>query len=207
MQNIAVTELDVGGGLGLPLGDITGFPSIDEFVFTITAMVRKQFELQNLELPSLLLEPGRSIVGEAGTTLYTIGAVKEMPEGIVYAAVNGGMGDNIRPCLYGATYRALLANKPLQAAMQKVKVVGKFCEAGDVLIEEILLPIPQRGDVLALLDTGAYHYSMASNYNRIPIPGMVLLHDGKADWIVRPQSYEQMPQSDLLPRHLSSRPS
>lgn len=203
-EGLHTAELDIGGGLGLPAEHLSSAQSIRAFVHDLSQFASEIFAERNLDYPTLLLEPGRSIVAEAGTTLYTIGAVKEMPDGSICAAVNGGMGDNIRPCLYGATYKAVLANKAAEPATSRVKLVGKFCEAGDVLIENIALPLPERGDVVALLTTGAYHYSMASNYNRIPIPGMLLLHDGKADWIVKPQSYEQMPQGDMLPEHLCS---
>lgn len=143
-----------------------------------------------------MFEPGRSIVGEAGTTIYKIGSTKTSKNQI-FAAVNGGMNDNIRSSLYQAKYHAVIANKMNEAANTDTKIVGKSCESGDVLIEQIFLPTPVRGDILAIFSTGAYNYSMASNYNRIPVPGMALVKSGKVEWIVKPQTLEDIIRNDL----------
>ena len=153
-------------------------------------------------MPALVIEPGRSIVGEAGITLYTVGSTKDIPGLRNYAAVDGGMTDNIRPALYGAAYTAKVANNADAAADKVVTICGKCCESGDILIKDISLPALKQGDVLALFTTGAYCYTMASNYNRNPVPGVLFLDNGKAEWAVKPQSYENMTAGDVIPESL-----
>ena len=150
-----------------------------------------------MEQPFILLEPGRSIVGEAGITLYEIGSIKEIPGIRTYVAIDGGMTDNIRPVLYGAKYDFLLANKMDLPPVRKVTVAGRCCESGDVLGKDILLPECGRGDLLAVLSTGAYHYSMASNYNRVPRPAVVMVRDGQARLAVRRESLEDLARNDI----------
>ncbi len=143
------------------------------------------------------MEPGRSIVGEAGITLYTVGAVKDIPGIRKYVSVDGGMGDNPRYALYQAEYEAAVANRPAGEPRELVTVVGKYCESGDILIKDIELPRVQPGDTLAVLSTGAYNYSMASNYNRMPRPAVVMVNQGRDTLIVRRESYEDLIRNDL----------
>ena len=157
-------------------------------------------------LPRLVLEPGRSIVGPAGTTLYTVGNIKRIPGVRTYLAVDGGMTDNPRVALYQAVYEGVLANKMNEPLTEVVTVTGKCCESGDTLIWDLPLAAPEPGDLLAVFDTGAYNYSMASNYNRLPRPAVVLVADGEAELIVRRETYEQLIQNDLMPERLKVKP-
>jgi diaminopimelate decarboxylase len=197
-QKISVNELNLGGGLGIVYTSGDKKSEIEYFVKTISQHLTAKLTENNLPLPKLMLEPGRSIIGEAGTTIYKIGSTK-ISKNQIFAAVNGGMNDNIRPSLYQAKYHAVIANKMHEAPIVDTKIVGKSCESGDVLIEQIMLPNPKRGDILAVFSTGAYNYSMASNYNRLPVPGMVLVNNGKIDWIVKPQTLEDVIRNDVLP--------
>lgn len=150
-----------------------------------------------LRRPAVILEPGRSIVGDAGVTLYTVGSVKTIPGVKNYVSVDGGMTDNPRYSLYGAEYTVLLANRADASADFSASVVGRCCESGDIIQENVPLPKPQRGDFLAVLTTGAYNYSMASNYNRIPRPPIVLLRDGRDRLAVRRETFADLLQYDL----------
>lgn len=202
-KKIIIEELNLGGGLGIVYTCDDKKIEIEDFVREISIYLANKLEEQNLPLPRLMFEPGRSIVGEAGTTIYKIGSTK-IRGGQVLAAVNGGMNDNIRPSLYQAKYCAVIANKMNESATINTKIVGKSCESGDVLIEQILLPNIKRGDILAVFSTGAYNYSMASNYNRLPVPGMVLVRNGKTDWIVKPQTLADIIKNDVLPESLAN---
>jgi diaminopimelate decarboxylase len=198
-------ELDLGGGLGIRYLKDDDPPSIADLAEVICTAVKSEFKRRNLPLPRLFVEPGRSIVGEAGVTLYTIGVVKDIPGVRKYVAVDGGMSDNPRPALYGAKYEVLLANKADQPATESVTIAGKHCET-DTLVEEAVLPPVEVGDHLAVLSTGAYHYSMASNYNRFPKPAVVLVCEGQDDVIVRRQTLEEVIAQDCLPVRLDGSP-
>ncbi|HBN12577.1 MAG TPA: diaminopimelate decarboxylase, partial [Clostridiales bacterium] len=150
----------------------------------------------------LVIEPGRSIVGEAGITLYTVGSVKEIAGIKTYVAVDGGMFENPRYALYRADYTALIVDKADENCTQKVTIAGKCCESGDVIAADVSMPQVKRGDVLAVLSTGAYNYSMASNYNRNPIPPVIFVQNGEAEYVVKPQSYEDIIRNDLIPERL-----
>ena len=200
-KKIIINELNLGGGLGIVYTCKDKKIEIEDFIKTISQHLTAKLAEKNLPLPKLMLEPGRSIVGEAGTTIYKIGSTK-VSKNQIFASVNGGMNDNIRPALYQAKYHAVIANKMYEAPIVDTKIVGKSCESGDVLIEQILLPTPNRGDILAIFSTGAYNYSMASNYNRLPVPGMVLVKNGKADWIVKSQTLKDIMRDDVLPDRL-----
>ena len=152
--------------------------------------------------PYLLVEPGRSIVGEAGITLYTVGTIKDIPGVKKYVAVDGGMFENPRYALYQAKYTAVLANRANEEAAEIVSVAGKCCESGDIVCANVSLPPAKPGDLLAVLSTGAYNYSMASNYNRNLVPPVVLVRNGKADYIVKPQTYEDLIRNDVVPGYL-----
>lgn len=186
-------ELDLGGGLAIAYQPEDPVVSPDEM---IAAIYRA---LPNPEL-KLKVEPGRYLVGEAGVTLYTVGSSKEIPGVRKYVAVDGGMTDNPRVALYDAKYHAVVANKANAPKEEKVSIAGKCCESGDMLIYDIDLPRLEAGDILAIFSTGAYNYSMASNYNLLPRPAMVFISSGKAELVVRRETYE-----DLLLRDLAIR--
>ncbi len=190
-------ELNLGGGLGIRYTKEDSPPSISKYAKAIAREVIKRCRKYNLDLPRLMVEPGRSIVGEAGTTLYKIGSIKDIPNIRRYVAIDGGMTDNPRPALYSARYEAILANKARRRKKEIVTIVGKCCESGDVLIWDIKLPRIESGDLLAVLSTGAYNYSMASNYNRLPRPATVLVRGGRAKLIVRRETYEDIIKCDL----------
>ena len=148
-------------------------------------------------MPKILMEPGRSIVADAGLTLYSVGSVKTITGYKSYASVDGGMGDNPRYALYGSLYSALIANKADKEASFKCTIAGKCCESGDLIAEDIKLQECEKGDILAVLTTGAYNYSMASNYNRIPRPPIVILKDGKSRIGVKRETYEDVVKNDM----------
>lgn len=195
-------ELNLGGGLGIryTAGDVKMNPA--DFSAWLGSFVKEEAAKRGYPEPLLLIEPGRSIVGEAGTTLYTIGATKEIPGIRTYVSVDGGMSDNPRVALYQAKYEAIVANRASEAPALTVSVAGKCCESGDMLIWDLKVPQYRPGDVLAVFSTGAYNYSMASNYNRLPRPAMVLVCDGKADLIVQRETYEDLVRLDTMPSRL-----
>src|SRR5699024_10252553 len=156
----------------------------------------KEAAKYRLKMPEIWIEPGRSLVGEAGTTLYSIGSQKDIPNIRKYVAVDGGMSDNIRPALYEAKYEALLANRPNDPKEEKVSIAGKCCESGDMLIWDLSLPKTSENDILAVFSTGAYGYSMASNYNRIPRPAVVFVENGKDRLVIRRETYEDLIRLD-----------
>lgn len=196
-------ELNLGGGLGIRYVD--GDVSMDPKAYAehLGASVRREAERLGYPLPTLMVEPGRSIVGEAGTTLYTLGSIKEIPGIRTYVSVDGGMADNPRVALYGAKYEAIVANKALAAPEGKVSIAGKCCESGDMLIWDLDAPRIEPGDLLAVFSTGAYNYSMASNYNRLPRPAAVLVYEGRADLIVARESYADLVRNDRIPERLA----
>ncbi|AVX20354.1 MULTISPECIES: diaminopimelate decarboxylase [Carboxydocella] len=194
--------LNLGGGFGIYYAEGDEPASIAAYGQLVRESVLAGCEERDLPLPRLVVEPGRSIIGPAGTTLYTVGSVKEIPGVRTYIAVDGGMGDNPRPALYQSRYSALLANKADQPAEIVVSVAGKYCESGDMLIWDLAVPRTEPGDILAVFCTGAYNYSMAMNYNRVPRPAAVLVKDGQADLIIRRESYADLVQNDVIPERL-----
>jgi diaminopimelate decarboxylase len=152
---------------------------------------------RGISLPKILMEPGRSIVAPAGITVYTVGAVKEIPGIRTYISVDGGMCDNPRYILYQSKYTALTVNNPAAKGEKIVTIAGKCCESGDILIKDIKMPHVSSGDLIAVLATGAYNYSMASNYNRIPRPPVVMVRGGKHEIVVARESYEDLIKNDL----------
>ena len=150
-----------------------------------------------VERPFIMVEPGRSIVGAAGATIYEVGAVKDIPGVRKYVSVNGGMSDNPRYILYGAEYEALLCRAPYAEKLEKVTIVGKHCESGDILIKDAKMPHLKRGDIIAVLQTGAYNYSMASNYNRVTRPAAVMVRDGVPRLIIKRESFEDLVRNDI----------
>ncbi len=194
-----VTDLNVGGGLGIRYVASDDPPSIDAWVAAVAGAVAAACRQRGLELPRLLCEPGRSLVATAGVTLYAIGSRKQIPGIRTYLSVDGGMSDNPRPITYQSQYTALLADRPGADASESVTVAGKHCESGDVLLKDVALPPATSGDILAVLATGAYNASMGSNYNRIPRPAAVLVHDGQADLVQRREQPEELLRYDVLP--------
>jgi diaminopimelate decarboxylase len=184
--------VDVGGGLGIRYVETERAPSIGGFVETIVERVGRAWALHGLPAPRLVFEPGRSVVGEAGVTLYTVGSVKHASEQTAYVAVDGGMSDNPRPQLYEARFSCVLANRMDEPAEGVYTVCGKHCESGDVLVERVPLPRPERGDLVAVPATGAYTLAMASNYNAVPRPAAVLVSDGVARLLRRRETIDDL---------------
>ena len=197
--------LDFAAQLGLPLQEISpggGFaiaytrdqrpPAVEEYADAIAST------LGGAVSPHLTVEPGRAIVGRAGVALYSVGGSKDVPGIRRYVSVDGGMGDNIRPALYQAQYEAVIANKMVEEELEQVSIAGKFCESGDVLLRDVLIPRLEPGDILAVPAAGAYAPSMASNYNLVPRPAIVMVKDGQARLIRRRESYEDLMRNDLV---------
>jgi diaminopimelate decarboxylase len=199
-----VAELDLGGGLGTRYRETDHPPSVDDYAETISAALREQCERHGLPEPKIMAEPGRSIVGEAGLTLYTVGVVKDIPGVRTYVSVDGGMSDNPRPALYQAEYEAIVANKAASPPNCTVTISGKHCET-DTLITDVEAPELAVGDIVAVQTTGAYNYSMASNYNRLPRPAVVLVHDGAAEVVVERETLDDLVSHDRIPPHLERR--
>ena len=202
------TTLNLGGGYGVWYTEEDRKLSAEgyaEYLEALIQAVKAKAKEKELPLPYLLIEPGRSIVGEAGITLYTVGAMKEIPGVKKYVAIDGGMFDNPRYALYESKYTALLANRADEESTEIVTVAGKCCESGDIIAVNVPLPKAESGDILAVLSTGAYNYSMAMNYNRNKIPPCVLVNEGKGEYIVRPQSYEDIVRNDVIPARLSKK--
>ena len=187
--------INVGGGFGIKYVQEDHPLKPEEFVKAIVKTIKDEATKHNFPLPEIDIEPGRSIVGPAGYNLYKVGSMKEIPGLVPYVAVDGGMGDNIRPALYQAKYETVLTNDPQRKASQEFHVAGKYCESGDILADA-KLPLLKAGDILAMLDTGAYGYSMASNYNRNPRPAVVFAEDGKAQVVIRRESLENLVHLD-----------
>jgi diaminopimelate decarboxylase len=200
-EGLAVERLDLGGGLGVPYVASDDPPGIGATVQSLAEAVLAACERHGYPAPQLVLEPGRSIVGNAGLTVYAVGTRKVVPGVRTYVAVDGGMADNPRPITYGADYSATLANREA-GTDERVTLVGRYCESGDVLIPEVCLRSPQAGDLVAVFTTGAYNYSMASNYNRVGRPAMLLVHDGQADVIVEREQLADLVRLDRLPPRL-----
>ncbi|NIK67652.1 diaminopimelate decarboxylase [Paenibacillus sp. BK720] len=194
--------INLGGGFGIRYveGD-TPLP-VAQYVAAITDAVISNFSAASFPLPEIWVEPGRSIVGDAGTTLYTVGTMKDIPGVRKYIAVDGGMMDNPRPALYQSRYEAILANRANEAATETVTIAGKACESGDKLIIDLELPKAETGDLLAVSCTGAYNYSMASNYNRFRRPAVVFVKDGQSDLVVQRESLENIVGNDVIPARL-----
>lgn len=200
-----VEELDLGGGFGIAYVDEDDPQPIETIAKEIIKSVKEFSNALNLRLPGIIVEPGRSIIGNAGTTLYKVGAIKNIPNIRKYVSVDGGMTDNIRTALYGAKYSAIVANKAKKINFEKVSIAGKCCESGDMLIWDIELPQLESGDIIAITCTGAYNYSMASNYNRITRPAVVLVQNGNADMIVARETYDDLIKNDIIPDRLINR--
>ncbi|MCH4007895.1 diaminopimelate decarboxylase [Companilactobacillus sp.] len=188
--------LNLGGGFGISYTDEDEPIGANVFIDKIISTIKEETKSKSLDFPEIWIEPGRSIVGPAGFNLYTVGSRKDIPGLLSYVNVDGGMGDNIRPALYQAKYEAVVANKMNADIEEEDHIAGKYCESGDILIDRQALPKVEPGDVIAMLDTGAYGYSMASNYNRNPRPAVVFVENGKDKLVVKRESYEDLVRLD-----------
>ena len=195
--NYTISEINLGGGFGAKYTDEERKP-YGYFLRPLIERVEEFCAEQAMPLPALVIEPGRSVVAEAGISLYTIGRIKNIPGVRKYAAVDGGMTDNIRPALYQAEYTGLIANKADSEPTEKVTICGKCCESGDILIRDLPVPDVCSGDVLAVLSTGAYGYAMANNYNKNTIPAVVMVCKGKDRLIVKRQTYDDLLRNELI---------
>lgn len=194
---VPIRELDLGGGFGVKQLTSQKPVAYDAYMREISQAVKSTCEKRKLPVPSILIEPGRSLVASAGITLYTVGGVKKIPDIRTYVSVDGGMTDNPRHALYDAKYEIVIANRAEQKKTKKVTVAGKCCESGDIIQENVPIPQTQPGDILAVLATGAYNYSMASNYNRIPRPAMVMVKNGVPRVIIRRETNEDLVKNDI----------
>lgn len=190
-------ELNVGGGFGIYYVEGDNRRDISFFTEVINKSVIREFKKYNLKKPLVIIEPGRWLVGEAGITLYKIGAIKDIKGVRKYVSVDGGMADNPRPELYGAEYSGIIANSKSCSEKETITIAGRCCESGDILIKNIQLPIVESGDILAVLSTGAYNYSMSSNYNRLRKPAVVMVNNGEDRLIVKRQTYEDILRNDI----------
>ncbi len=190
--NYQAAVINVGGGFGIRYVKDDTPLAPEEFVAAIIKAIKTEIKETNLTMPAIWIEPGRSIAGPAGYNLYTVGSRKDVPGLKPYVTVDGGMGDNIRPALYEAQYETVLANNPRAEVVEHVRVAGKYCESGDILSQNQALPATKPGDVLAMLDTGAYGYSMASNYNRNPRPAVVFAEKGVAQVVIKRETYDDL---------------
>ncbi|WP_048601483.1 diaminopimelate decarboxylase [Rubeoparvulum massiliense] len=188
--------LNVGGGFGIRYVEGDRPIPVEQHVHAIIITIREETTKRGWPMPEIWIEPGRSLVGDAGTTLYTIGSMKHVPGMHRYVAVDGGMTDNIRPALYHAQYEGVLANRMRDRAEQAFAIAGKCCETGDMLIWDLPLPQPEHGDLLAVFCTGAYGYAMASNYNRLPRPAIVFVENSEAQLVVERESYADLIRHD-----------
>ena len=197
-----IKELNLGGGFGATYIDEERKPYA-YFLAPMMERIEAFFTELGVERPAVVIEPGRSIAAEAGLSLYTIGSIKDIRDIRKYVSVDGGMTDNIRPALYQAEYEGLVANKASEPKDDKVTICGKCCESGDILLKDCMITgTAKAGDLFAMFSTGAYGFSMASNYNSNPIPAVVLVKDGKSELIVKRQSYDDMIKNQLMPEML-----
>ena len=195
---LCIKKLNLGGGYGIMYTENDDPVPYDEYIKYVSAVVKKTAKNRGLEVPFILMEPGRSIAAPAGTTLYTVGSIKDIKGVRKYVSVDGGMCDNPRYIMYESEYTAVVANKAGSERTDKVTVAGKCCESGDLLLKDTMLQETESGDILAVLATGAYNYSMASNYNRIPRPAMVAVSGGESKVIVKRETYEDILKNDVL---------
>ncbi|MBQ4145119.1 MAG: diaminopimelate decarboxylase [Clostridia bacterium] len=195
--NIDIQELNLGGGFGIKYVDEEKPVDFDKYIEAVSQIVNEECEKLNIPCPFIVMEPGRSIVASAGLTLYTVGSIKEIPNIRTYVSVDGGMADNPRYIMYGAEYTAVLVENPLGKEEMTATIAGRCCESGDILIRDAKLPTVSSGDILAIQATGAYNYSMASNYNRLPRPPIVFVKDGEANLVVRRETYEDIISCDI----------
>ena len=196
-HGLKVRMLNMGGGYGVRYTENDPYMDIPGNIHTLANHIRALAEKLEMPMPQILMEPGRSIVADAGMTLYSVGTIKEIPGYKNYVSVDGGMTDNPRFALYGAPYTVYLANRMNEDAQFPCSLVGRCCESGDIIQPNVQMPKPERGDIAAVCTTGAYNYSMASNYNRIPRPPVVMLRDGQDYVAVKRESFEDLTANDI----------
>ncbi len=194
---ITVGEINVGGGVGVVYTSEDNPPPISDYIQKITSIIKQACAESNLPLPTLALEPGRSIVGTAGITAYTVGIIKDVPNIRKYVAIDGGMADNPRHIMYQAKYDAFVLQRPEAERTQIVTIAGKCCESGDILIKDIAMPEINSGDNIIVKTTGAFNYSMSSNYNRLPRPAVVAVSGSKASLVVKAETYDDIIRNDI----------
>ncbi len=197
-----IEDINIGGGLGVRYISSDDPPSIESWVKEICDSLTQAFESRKFNLPRLICEPGRSLVANAGVTLYTIGSRKKVPSIRTYLSIDGGMSDNPRPITYESKYTACLADKPISHENEIVTIAGKHCESGDVLLKDLSLPPCSGGEVLVIFSTGAYNASMSSNYNRMPRPAAILVNNGHSDLIQKRETSRGLLVNDVLPDRL-----
>ena len=200
---LPISELDVGGGLGIRYTETDDPPSINDWARIVCENMVQACEQANVPLPRLICEPGRSLIGSACVTAYTVGGQKTVPGIRTYVAVDGGMSDNPRTITYQSIYRVLAASKMSVPLSQAVTLAGKHCESGDVVIHNAQLPPVDTGDIVVIPATGAYNYSMASNYNRVPRPAAILIHQGQGTVFLERETDTDLLRYDRLPNHLA----
>jgi len=193
-----ISELDLGGGFGIKYVENDNPPDYEAYMQRVSAVVNSECESLGIKRPFIMIEPGRSIAGPAGITLYTAGAVKEIPDIRTYVSVNGGMVDNPRYILYQAEYEALVANKANEEKTEIITLAGRCCESGDLIGENMPIQKVESGDIIAVLATGAYNYSMSSNYNRLPKPAVVMVKGGKTKIVVKRETLEDIIRNDVV---------
>ncbi len=197
LLGLEIEQLNLGGGFGIMYTQNDDPVPYDEYIKHVSEVVKGTATARNLKLPFIVMEPGRSIIAPAGITLYTVGCVKDIKDVRKYVSVDGGMADNPRYIMYESEYEAVVANNANAPKTEKVTIAGKCCESGDLLIKDILMPQINAGDTLAVLATGAYNYSMSSNYNRIPRPAVVAVSNGTSKVVVKRETYEDIISNDL----------
>ncbi len=194
---IEIENLNLGGGFGIKYLDSDPFLEYEIYMESVSKAVHEECKRLGLKIPNIYIEPGRSIIGEAGITLYTVGSVKEIENVRNYISVDGGMGDNPRYALYQAEYTCVIANKMNENPEYTATIAGKYCESGDLIQENVKIVKPVAGDILSVLSTGAYNYSMASNYNRNPRPACVMIKDGTDRVIIKRETFEDLIKNDI----------
>ena len=192
-----LTELNLGGGFGIRYTDRDQPKPFGAYMKQVSAVMSQTAAELDFPLPFIILEPGRSVAAPAGITLYTVGAVKSIPGVREYVSVDGGMGDNPRYALYKAAYTVVAANRMREPNTRVMTISGRCCESGDLIQENVPLPDCEHGDILAVLGTGAYNYSMSSNYNRLPRPAVVMVMDGTSRVVVKGETYEDLIRNDV----------
>ena len=192
-----VTKINAGGGYGIAYTKKDEPLDFEVITTEIMKTIQEGYEKRGWDMPMVLVEPGRYVVGNAGITLYTIGTVKEIPDVRTYVSIDGGMTDNIRTCLYDADYDGIIVNKAEEPKTLKATISGKVCESGDIVVKEVKIAKPEPGDIFAQFSTGAYHYSMASNYNQLPKPAVVFTYKGKSKRVIRRQTFDDLIYYDV----------
>jgi diaminopimelate decarboxylase len=196
-HGLRLREFSPGGGIGLQYLRDAAPPPVSDFAETIAAAVKNACKRHGLDVPRVVLEPGRSVVGRAGVALYSVGARKEIPGVRTYVAVDGGMADNIRPAIYDARYEAIAAGRPLAPPEETVTIAGKYCESGDILVRDVAMPRLETGEILAIPASGAYCLAMASNYNGALKPPIVFVRDGKSRLVRRRETYADLMATEI----------